>query len=86
MRLIDLSHKIEHNMPIYPGDSKTNLYQERFLDTDKYNNHLLEINMHAGTHIDSPMHLTNSKEYIRASFRFVYSRRVHTQCKKTGCY
>lgn len=64
MRLIDLSHRIEHNMPVYPGDTKTNLYQERFLDTDKYNNHLLEINMHAGTHIDSPMHLTDSKKYI----------------------
>lgn len=64
MRLIDLSHRIELNMPVYPGDTKTNLYQERFLDTDKYNNHLLEINMHAGTHIDSPMHLTDSKKYI----------------------
>ena len=64
MKLIDLSHKIEHNMPIYPGDSRTNLYQEKFLDKDKYNNYLLEINMHAGTHIDSPMHLTDSKKYI----------------------
>jgi len=64
MRLIDLSHKIEHGMPVYPGDSKTNLYQKNFLNTDKYNNHMLEINMHAGTHIDSPMHLTDSKKYI----------------------
>lgn len=64
MRLIDLSQKIEHNMPVYPGDSKTNLYQDKFLNKDKYNNHMLEINMHAGTHIDSPMHLTGSKKYV----------------------
>jgi kynurenine formamidase len=34
MRLIDLSHKIEHNMPIYPGDSRISLCQEKFLQKD----------------------------------------------------
>jgi kynurenine formamidase len=64
MKLIDLSQVIEDNMPVYPGDIDTDLVQEKYLNVDKYNNHRLVIGMHSGTHIDSPMHLTDSKEYI----------------------
>lgn len=64
MKLIDLSHEIEDNMPIYPGDIKTNLHQIKYLSADKHNNHRLDISMHSGTHIDSPMHLTDCKQYI----------------------
>lgn len=64
MKLIDLSHEIEDNMPVYPGDIKTNLFQMKYLSANKYNNHRLDISMHSGTHIDSPMHMTDSKEYI----------------------
>lgn len=63
-RLIDLTQVIEDNMPIYPGDIKTNLFQTNYLSINGFNNHRLEINMHAGTHIDAPMHLTESNEYI----------------------
>lgn len=62
--LIDLSQTIEDNMPIYPGDIKTNLIQTKHLSINKHNNHRLNISMHAGTHIDGPMHLTESNEYI----------------------
>jgi kynurenine formamidase len=51
-------------MSIYPGDIKTNLFQTKYLSVNKHNNHRLDISMHAGTHIDSPMHLTDSNEYI----------------------
>lgn len=64
MKLIDLSRVIEDSMPVYPGDLKTNLFQTQFLSTDNYNNHRLEICMHSGTHIDSPMHLTDCRQYI----------------------
>lgn len=63
-RLIDLSQPIEDKMPVYPGDKGTILFQSEFLSKDKYNNHSLETGMHAGTHIDSPMHLTDSGKYI----------------------
>src|SRR5690554_3264201 len=61
---VDLSYQILDNMPVYPNDVKARLYQDKFLERDKYNNHTLEIGMHTGTHIDSPMHLTDSKIYI----------------------
>ncbi|MGI6621643.1 MAG: cyclase family protein [Acetivibrionales bacterium] len=64
MKLIDLSHEIYDSMPVYPGDPKTGLVQMRYLNIDKYNNYRLEISTHSGTHIDSPMHLTDCRQYI----------------------
>lgn len=64
MKLIDLTHKIEDYLPAYPGDEETRLINTRKLKRNGYINHRLQIDMHSGTHIDSPMHLTNSKEYI----------------------
>ena len=62
--VIDLSHIIEDSMPVYPGDDQTTLEQSRYLETDHYNDHRLTISMHAGTHIDGPMHLTDSRQYV----------------------
>ncbi|TCT15630.1 putative cyclase [Natranaerovirga pectinivora] len=54
---IDLSCTIENGMPVHPFDSEVKLYQDRFLEKNKYNNSRLETGMHAGTHIDIPRHL-----------------------------
>jgi kynurenine formamidase len=62
--IIDLSQIIEDSMPVYPGDAKTVLRQSRHLEKDHYNDHRLAISMHSGTHIDGPMHLTESKVYV----------------------
>jgi len=63
-KIIDLTQIIEDGMPVYPGDIRASLFQAKYLNVNGYNDHRLEISMHAGTHIDSPMHLTDSKEYI----------------------
>lgn len=62
--LIDLTHIIRDGMPVYPGDADTELVQSKYLQKDHYNNHQLSTNMHAGTHIDGPMHLTDSIMYL----------------------
>ncbi|TYP72490.1 cyclase family protein [Paenibacillus methanolicus] len=62
--IIDLTHPIVHGLPVYPGDAETKLVHDRQLRRDHYNNHLLTINMHAGTHMDGPMHLTDSTTYL----------------------
>lgn len=62
--IIDLSHLIQDGMPVYPGDTETVLVQSRNIQTDYYNNHQISMNMHAGTHIDGPMHLLDCKEYL----------------------
>lgn len=63
-RYIDLSQNIIHNMPVHPYDDQVKLYQDKFLDKDKYVSYKLESGMHSGTHIDTPMHLTNRETYI----------------------
>lgn len=62
--LIDLSYDIVDNMDVHPYDSKAILQQDRYLEEDKYNNYRLEIGLHTGTHIDTPMHLTHDRTFI----------------------
>ncbi|OMF24154.1 cyclase [Paenibacillus sp. FSL H8-0548] len=62
--IIDLTHSIQEEMPIYPGDADTVLEHSKQFSKDGYNNHQLSINMHAGTHIDGPMHLLDIQKYI----------------------
>ena len=63
-KLIDLSRDIYDNMPVYPSDDNVRLHRSKYLERDKYVNHKLEIEMHAGTHIDAPMHLIESNIHI----------------------
>ena len=63
-KLIDLSYMISDNMPVHPYDDRVKLYQDRDLKKDGYNNFKLEIGMHAGTHIDSPMHLIDRSTFV----------------------
>lgn len=62
--IIDLSQVIQNNMPVHPYDAAVNLYEDKTLKKDKYNNSRLEIGMHAGTHIDVPKHFLNDDRYI----------------------
>jgi kynurenine formamidase len=64
MHYIDLSQTVFNNMPVYPSDTPVTLFQENFLEKDHYNNFRLQTGMHAGTHIDTPMHLTESTTAI----------------------
>jgi kynurenine formamidase len=64
MKLIDLSHTIHPHLSVFPGDSPISLNQVKDYHTDGYNNFQLFTGMHVGTHIDGPMHLTNSKTFI----------------------
>ena len=63
-RIIDLSHTIENELQVYPGDSPTRLLQTKFLTKDHYNNYDLEMGMHTGTHIDIPIHMTKNTKYV----------------------
>lgn len=62
--IIDLSHLIQDKMPAYPGDTETVLVRSKYISKDYYNNHQMTINMHAGTHIDGPMHLLDCSIYL----------------------
>ena len=64
MKYIDLSHEIKNNMPVYPGDIDVNLTKEKDFNKDGYNMYSLYTEMHAGTHIDAPLHMQENKSYI----------------------
>jgi len=59
MKLIDISHVLDENTPIYPGDYKTTMQKYNSLEKDGYCTYLLSSCLHTGTHIDLPMHLLN---------------------------
>lgn len=62
--IYDLTRTIEHTMPVYPQDDPVQLSQVKTLRRDGYNNFRLQTGMHAGTHIDGLMHLTESPEFL----------------------
>lgn len=62
--IIDLTQPIYDGMPVYPGDQETALVQTKHYHQDHYANHLLTVNMHAGTHLDGPMHLVDRTVYM----------------------
>ena len=57
---IDLSLPVTDLMPVYPGDEQPRLLKVKDFLQDGFNNFHLSTSMHAGTHIDGPMHLTQS--------------------------
>jgi kynurenine formamidase len=61
---IDLSHTIDNDMPVHRFDNKMNLYLDKTIKNDKFNNSRLEIGMHTGTHIDISSHLIDNEKTI----------------------
>ncbi len=64
MRFIDLSHTISPEMPVFPGDLPVKLKRNKEINTDGYTNFQLCTEMHVGTHVDGPMHLTSNNHFI----------------------
>lgn len=64
MKLIDISHVLNIETPIYPGDYKLSLHKEKSLEKDSYTSYILSSSLHTGTHIDIPMHLVNDDRMV----------------------
>lgn len=54
---IDLSVAINQQTPVYPGDPAPQIDTAGILDKDGFNDHLISIGTHLGTHVDAPMHM-----------------------------
>lgn len=63
-KVIDLSRVIENAMPVYPNDKATTLSLSASVEKDGYNSFNLDTGMHAGTHLDAPLHLIAGKKFI----------------------
>ena len=57
MKIIDLTHPIAENMPMYPGTSAPKLSVECNYREHGFMETLISLYSHTGTHIDAPAHL-----------------------------
>jgi kynurenine formamidase len=57
MKIIDLTHIITENMPVYPGTEKPKLKTANTYSKDGFKETLLTMFSHTGTHMDAPAHL-----------------------------
>lgn len=57
MRVIDLTHRIKPDMPVYPGTDAPKFIQANSYEKDGFKETLLQMYTHTGTHMDPPAHL-----------------------------
>ena len=57
MKVIDLTHVISEEMPVYPGTEKPKLQQANTYEKDGFKETLMTMYSHTGTHMDPPNHL-----------------------------
>lgn len=57
MKVIDLTHVISENMPVYPGTERPKLQQANTYEKDGFKETLMTMYSHTGTHMDPPAHL-----------------------------
>ena len=57
MKIIDLSHRIEPGMPVYPGTEGPVFAHPFNLDKDGFVETKISLMSHTGTHMDAPAHI-----------------------------
>ena len=57
MRIIDLTHMISEDMPVYPGTDTPKLRPGNTYEKDGFKETLMTMFSHTGTHMDPPAHL-----------------------------
>lgn len=57
MRIVDLSHPIEANMNVFPGDPIPDIAPLAVMERDGYRTKRISLCTHTGTHIDAPAHM-----------------------------
>lgn len=63
-KLIDLSHELHDGIPVYPGDEEFRLVQTKSAKRDGYTSFVLNTALHAGTHLDAPLHFLTEGSMI----------------------
>ena len=57
MKVIDLTHTIKEDMPVYPGTDTPKFIPANSYEKDGFKETLLQMYTHTGTHMDPPAHL-----------------------------
>lgn len=64
MKLIDLTHTIAADMPVYPGTERPSLKTANTYEKDGFKETLLAMYSHTGTHMDAPSHIVPGKKNL----------------------
>ena len=64
MKLIDLTHMISEDMPVFPGTRPPLLKVANTVEEHGFKEHLLTMYSHTGTHIDAPSHMESERENL----------------------
>lgn len=59
MKVLDLTHKIDEEINVYPGTPKPTLLVAHSVERDHFSETKLILYSHHGTHIDAPKHVLN---------------------------
>jgi arylformamidase len=65
-RVIDLSHRMEAGMPVFPGSPPVQVTPLHQMQHDGFNELRLELTTHTGTHLDTPFHLQQAGKNLDA--------------------
>lgn len=57
MKVVDLTVPLNEQTPVYPGDPTTVIKPAGIFSKDGFNDHLVSVGTHVGTHIDAPLHM-----------------------------
>ena len=57
MKYIDLTHRIENNMPVYPGTADLEMIPANSIEKDGFREKVITFCSHTGTHMDAPSHM-----------------------------
>lgn len=77
MRILDLTHKIEDGMPIYPGTPKVNITSLANIEKDGFTAKDLHLSSHIGTHMDAPAHMISGGKTLD---QFLISKFTGSAC------
>jgi arylformamidase len=66
MKLVDLSHIIEENMPVYPGTEPPILLEANTVARDHFAEKKITMYSHTGTHMDAPAHMLEKSKTLDA--------------------
>ena len=59
MRYVDLTHTFSASMPVYPGDSKSEIGSVATITRQGFADQRMTTTMHVGTHLDAPGHMVS---------------------------
>ena len=61
MKVIDLTHTISEDMPVFPGSETPKLTTKSTYEKDGFKETLLQMYSHVGTHMDPPAHIFENR-------------------------